>query len=114
MEAAVMPLPSEETTPPVTNTNLAIVEDLPVPWFFRCYQLLIGRDTLLTTGSLHSASGPAGPRRPPPAQPAPRGSRITTRVSSAVPIAPVRLSLGWVGRASSVSPISLANLSTRS
>ena len=62
----------------------------------------------------HSASGPAGPRRPPPAQPAPRGSRITTRVSSAVPIAPVRLSLGWVGRASSVSPISLANLSTGS
>jgi hypothetical protein len=26
MEAAVMPLPREETTPPVTNTNLAIVE----------------------------------------------------------------------------------------
>ena len=46
-----MPLPREETTPPVTNTNLAIVEDLPVPWFFRCYQLLIGRDTLLTNGS---------------------------------------------------------------
>ena len=71
-----MPLPSEETTPPVTNTNLAIVEDLPVPWFFRCYQLLIGRDTLLTTGSLHSASERLGraARRLLSRHPAVRGS----------------------------------------
>src|ERR1019366_2270072 len=46
-----------------------------------------------------------------PAQAVVRGSRMTTRVSSTVPIAPVRVSFGCTGQLPSTSPISLANLS---
>src|SRR5450759_1058877 len=58
MLAAVMPLPREEVTPPVTKTYFAM--DRILRGFFRCYRKMAFGAT--TTAA---ASGPRQPRRGP-------------------------------------------------